>query len=73
MARAKHAGGIRKGFDDSLDDLVLVTRSLKPDIELVAAHEADPQHHFSHARTSDPVAPADRVADCHSATTGSAT
>lgn len=49
MAGAKHAGGFRKGFDDSLDDPVLVTVILKPDIELVATHEADPQHYFCHA------------------------
>lgn len=52
MAGAKHAGGFRKGFDDSLDDLVPITVSLKSDVELVAAHEADPQHHFSHAHPS---------------------
>lgn len=49
MAGAKHAGGFRKGFDNSLDDLILVTVILKPDIELVATHEADPQHYFCHA------------------------
>jgi hypothetical protein len=48
MAGAKQAGGFRKGFDDSLEDLVLVAVILKPDIELVATYEADPQHYFCH-------------------------
>jgi hypothetical protein len=48
MAGAKHAGGFRKRFDDSLRDVLLVTVILKPDIELVATHEADPQHYFCH-------------------------
>jgi len=49
MAGAKHAGVFSKGFDDSLDDLVLVAITLKPDVELVTAHEANPQHYFCHA------------------------
>ena len=53
MAGAKHARVFRKGFDDSLYDLVLVTVILKCDIELVTAHEAEPQHYLCHAHAPE--------------------
>ncbi len=43
MGAAKRAGIIRKGCDDSLDDLVLLAITLKPDVELITTHEANPQ------------------------------
>lgn len=67
MAGAKHAGGFRKGFDDSLDDLVLVTVILKPDIEVVTTHEAHPQHYFCHAHVPQILSPRPNpVANRHS-------
>jgi len=49
MGGAKRAGIVRKSLDDSLDDLVLLAVILKRDIELVTAHEANPQLYFCHA------------------------
>ncbi len=46
MAGAQHTGVLRKGFDDSIDNLVLVAVILKADVELVPTHEANPQHYL---------------------------
>jgi len=35
-----------RGFDDSVDDLVLFAVILKADVELVTTHEANPQHYL---------------------------
>jgi len=52
MAGANHASVIRKRVDDSLDGLALVEGVvLVPNVELVAAHETDPQHYFCHAQS----------------------
>ena len=52
MGGAKHAGVFRKGFDESLDDISLVAGILKRDVELVTAHQANPQLYFcQYART----------------------
>lgn len=48
MDGAKRARVVRKGFDDVLDDLVLVAVILEPDVELVSAHEAKPQLYLCH-------------------------
>ena len=45
---AKHAGVFREGSDESLDDLSLVAVILKRDVELVTAHQANPQLYFCH-------------------------
>ncbi len=49
MGGAKRAGILRKGFDDSLDELVLLAVILKRDVELTTAHEANPQLYLCHA------------------------
>jgi hypothetical protein len=46
MAGAEHAGVLRKGFDDTINDLVLFAGILKADVELVTTHEANPQHYL---------------------------
>jgi hypothetical protein len=51
MARAKHTRVLRKRFDDSFDDLVLIDLMvLIPEIESVTAHEPDPQNNLSHTQ-----------------------
>lgn len=55
---AKHAGVFREGFDESLDDLSLVAVILKRDVELVTAHQANPQLYFCHTHAPCLVAPA---------------
>jgi hypothetical protein len=52
MAGAKHAGVLRQGGDDSLDDLVLVAVILKPDVELVTTDQANPQHYLCHVHAA---------------------
>ena len=49
VSGAKYAGAFREGFDDLLDDLVLVAVIFEPDVELVTTHEANPQHYLCHA------------------------
>ena len=50
MAGAKHARVFCKCFDDSLDGFIFVAGIvLIPDVELVTAHESDPQHYRFHA------------------------
>lgn len=45
MAGAKHPGVLGEGLEDSLDDLVLIlVVVLVPDVELVTAHQANPEH-----------------------------
>ena len=62
MGAAKHAGVFRKGFDESLDDLSLVAGILKRDVQLVTAHQANPQLYLCHmhapvlSRRPNPVA-----------------
>ena len=71
MAGAKHAGVFRKGFDDSIDDLVLVAVILKADVELVTTHEANPQHYLCHAHAPRILSrPPNRAANRHSASVG---
>ena len=57
MGAAKHAGVFRKGFDESLDDLSLVAGILKRDVQLVTAHQANPQLYFCHTPRILSVAP----------------
>jgi hypothetical protein len=59
MAGAKHARVLPKRLDDSLDDLVLIERVLLiPHVDLVTAHESDPQHYLCHAHAPlDPITP----------------
>ena len=49
MDGAKRARILRKGFEDLLDDLVFLTVILKPNVELITAHEANPQLYLCHA------------------------
>jgi hypothetical protein len=71
MASAKHTGVLRKGLDDSLDDLALVAVILNPDVKLVATHKANPQHNLCHAQSTSYLSRSPNpVADHPSASVG---
>ena len=53
MLAAEHAVGGGEGCGGVVDDLVVAggVGFLVPDVQVIAAHESDPQHYFGHDRS----------------------